>query len=576
MKNMKKLLSFCLSCVLLCAALPFAAAAPPQVAPMLSISKEVVLALRNDSTVWAWGKNYEGAFGNGESPDYVPSRWQPEKNLAPEGIKAVAAGNSHGAALHSDGTVWAWGFRPLLGDLGGYTIEALEQMIGNGTLARSAPVPQQVPGLAQVKALHAGNDYTLALKEDGTVWGWGRNAKGELGDGTQEWRLAPVQVAGLDGVIALDTQTALKSDGTVWVWDYYTGYGLRQLTGLTGITAIARSPATVLALRNDGTVWLWDIATYKTGVGHIDPADWPAPQKIAGLENIVGIDASEGPAPPHYIVLKSDGTVWGWGDNFHGELGTGEKQSEYAAPVQARDIFDVAAIYAGHDSSYAIRSDGVVFVWGLDFSHYVNAADLPEPVPPEKGNDAAESFSLGENPFSQPSAYTVRFRDDFGTGAPGPQMKQKGVPLRLSQTTPTRKDYAFLGWSKNKNAAQPDYLAGGEYTDDAPALFYAVWQPNALRLAKREYTVPYGGTVQIEVLSGVAPYRILSSNPGKLSVDYSTGLVTSHKSFNKRESAIITVNDSRGGVSYVTCTVKVEPTAVQWFLIVVCFGWIWM
>ncbi|MEK7453161.1 MAG: hypothetical protein AAB614_02910, partial [Patescibacteria group bacterium] len=121
---------------------------------------------------------------------------------------AISGGASHSLALKSDGTVWAWGSNAN-GELGDGT-----------TIDKRKPV--QVSGLTGVTAISGGAYFSLALKSDGTVWSWGHNYQGKLGDGTTTTRYTPVQVLGLTGVTAISTKNshslALKSDGTVWSW----------------------------------------------------------------------------------------------------------------------------------------------------------------------------------------------------------------------------------------------------------------------------------------------------------------------------------------------------------------------
>jgi alpha-tubulin suppressor-like RCC1 family protein len=120
-----------------------------------------------------------------------------------------------------------------------------------------------VSGLSDVVAV-AAFWHGLALKRDGTVWGWGSNYSGALGDGTTTERATPVQVAGLSDVVAIDTRygdewsvsphsVALKQDGTVWEWPMVPV----QVAGLTDIVAIAEGGWHSLALKRDGTVWAW-------------------------------------------------------------------------------------------------------------------------------------------------------------------------------------------------------------------------------------------------------------------------------------------------------------------------------
>ncbi|MFP2932743.1 RCC1 domain-containing protein, partial [Pyxidicoccus sp. 3LG] len=120
-----------------------------------------------------------------------------------------AAGNEHSLALKSDGTVWAWG------------VTYYGQMFDHQ--ARTVrPTPTQVPGLTGVVALREGGWHWLALKSDGTVWAWGQNHEGQLGDGTFTPRPTPAQVPGLTGVEVLaaggEHSLALKSDGALWTW----------------------------------------------------------------------------------------------------------------------------------------------------------------------------------------------------------------------------------------------------------------------------------------------------------------------------------------------------------------------
>ncbi|HCM52960.1 TPA: hypothetical protein DIS57_03315, partial [Candidatus Wolfebacteria bacterium] len=127
---------------------------------------------------------------------------------------SIAGGGYHSVALKSDGTVWAWG-RNNYGELGE----------GSG-ISKSTPV--QVSGLSDVIAVSAGGDHALALKSDGTVWAWGYNANGQLGDGTTINKTTPIQIAGLSGVRTVLAGSlhslVLKDDGTVWAWgDNYSG-----------------------------------------------------------------------------------------------------------------------------------------------------------------------------------------------------------------------------------------------------------------------------------------------------------------------------------------------------------------
>ncbi len=166
--------------------------------------------------------------------------------------RRLAAGADHSLLIGSDGSLWAWGSNSS-GQLGDGT-----------TTARTTPTPI----LTGVATLAAGSYHTLALKTDGSLWAWGYNYYGQLGDGTTTNRSTPTQV--LTGVAAIaaggDHTLALKTDGSLWAWGA-NGYGQlgdgtttnrstpKQV--LTGVAAIAAGGDHTLALKTDGSLWAW-------------------------------------------------------------------------------------------------------------------------------------------------------------------------------------------------------------------------------------------------------------------------------------------------------------------------------
>ncbi|MGF7400774.1 S-layer homology domain-containing protein [Thermoanaerobacterium thermosaccharolyticum] len=292
-------------------------------------------------------------------------------------VKAIAAGAYHTVALKNDGTVWAWGFN-YYGEL------------GNGTADKdSHSTPVQVKGISDVKAIAAGMYHTVALKNDGTVWAWGDNEHDQLGNETtkEEYHSTPVQVKGISDVKAITAgngyTVALKNDGTVWAWgDNYFGTTNSsstpvQVKGISDVKAIAAGASYTVVLKNDGTVWAWGVNEYgKLGDGTTNNSFTPV--QVNGISNVKAIAAGA----YHTVVLKNDGTVWTWGYNHYGELGNGTTVDS-STPVQVKGISDVKAIAAGACHTVALKNDGTVWAWGCNYDGELGngtAVDSSTPV----------------------------------------------------------------------------------------------------------------------------------------------------------------------------------------------------
>jgi alpha-tubulin suppressor-like RCC1 family protein len=322
------------------------------------------VALQRDGTAWAWGNNTGGqlgsealSFGNSSVPLQVTGL---------DNVTFVAAGGDHSLAVTSDGTVWAWGTNN-------------NGQLGDGTtIDRSAPV--RVNGLTNVpggvKAVAAGLQYSVALKNDGTVWAWGTNDVGQLGDGTTTNRTAPVQVSGLSGVTALVAGTghalALKNDGSVWAWGANNMGQLGDSTttdrstpvqvtgGMANVRALAAGLVHSLAAKNDGTVWAWGgNEAGQLGDGTITNHSTPI-QVGGGLTGVVSLAAGS----YHSLAVKNDGTVWAWGSNGLGQLGDGTT-TNHSLPIQVSGgMTATREVAAGDQYSLALKSDGSVWAWG--------------------------------------------------------------------------------------------------------------------------------------------------------------------------------------------------------------------
>ncbi|MCL2503163.1 MAG: cell wall-binding repeat-containing protein [Coriobacteriia bacterium] len=361
------------------------------------------LGLKSDGTLWAWGQNSAGQLGDGTTvAKNAPVRignhtdWQ-----------AVATGGSYSLALKADGSLYAWGSNQY-GQLGDGTVGA--------AMGKNAPV--RVGTDNDWTAVAAGNEHSLGLKGDGTLWSWGRNSQGQLGDGTTGNKAVPTQVGADDDWMAVaggNTHSlALKSDGSLWAWGQ-NGSGqlgdgttagksvpTRVGTGMGWETASGYNHT--LALKDGGTLWAWG----NNGSGQLgDGTTGTANNKNAPVLVGTGFSAISAGRSTHSLAIKADGTLYAWGSNGSGQLGDGTNAAK-STPTQVGTGTGWTAVSGGASHSLAIKSDGSLWAWGANTQGQLgdgtNAAKnvptlvdgpplTPDVTPPVSSSDATSSYT---------------------------------------------------------------------------------------------------------------------------------------------------------------------------------------
>ena len=242
---------------------------------------------------------------------------------------SIAAGDYHSIALDDNGTVWGWG------DNG-------SGQLGDGTTT-NRNAPSRMRFVSDVFAVAGGGNHTLALTGDGRVWAWGDNSSGQLGDGTFLLRSQPAPVLQLTGGVAVAA-----------------GYGHS------------------LALKKDGTVWAWgDNSSGQLGDGTTENRNTPKP--VSNLTEVISISAGQ----YHNLALKKDGTLWAWGANTDGQLGDGSFHTR-TVPVQVAGLSHAVFVAAGGYHGLAIQSDQRVWTWGRNWEGQVGDSPydyVAAPVP---------------------------------------------------------------------------------------------------------------------------------------------------------------------------------------------------
>jgi alpha-tubulin suppressor-like RCC1 family protein len=237
-----------------------------------------VCALKQDATVWCWGQGRFGQIGDGSTSN----RLNPVE--VTQDVAQLDIGGHQGCVLKQDESVWCWGYN-LLGGL------------GNGEVTRTpSPRPTRVLNSDGFVELRSGTHHGCGRKADGTVWCWGRNANGQLGDGTRADRSSPVQMLDVDDAIRIAQpgyfmSCVLRADRTMWC----TGENQRgqlgdgtmtdrtrlvQVVGLTNVTEMAEdgTSSSNLARTGDGRFWVWgDNRQFQLGLGHIRDTLTPQP-----------------------------------------------------------------------------------------------------------------------------------------------------------------------------------------------------------------------------------------------------------------------------------------------------------
>lgn len=292
------------------------------------------LALKNDGTVWTWGGG-----GNGYG-------LRAEKLLS--GVAAVAAGSSSSMARKIDGTLWVWGGN----DKG---------QLANGTTdSETHRTPTMVNLGFSFTAMSTSHRHSMVLRTDGTVWGWGANEYGQVGTGSSRQSVVayPTQVKNLTGVRTIAAaghhSLAVKHDGTVWAWgrnfEGELGNGTTvdssvpvQVAGLTNVVQIGGSYQNSIALDAAGRVYTWGHG----GLGEsgrpdptpgYPPLDSLVPELVPGISDVKTISKSS----PSTYAVKHDGSTWAWGDNSVGQLGVNDLSyciyPNYNQPIRCKNV----------------------------------------------------------------------------------------------------------------------------------------------------------------------------------------------------------------------------------------------
>ena len=332
----------------------------------LAFSGDAHTLLRDSSgNLSLMGINSSGQLGAG----YFPDRDSAADIGAPFSASLVRVGEYCSFAVADNGTLWAWGMNDfgVLGTGDRQDIDEPEQVGSAATWRDIALGGNHMRSLHQYVVNEVSSSHALGLRTDGTLWAWGENGSGQLGDASNDDRLSPVQIGtGTDwaAVAAGGTSSwGVKSNGTLWAWGY--NYDGRLGTGdkvstnspvqvgddtdwESIETGVVQGP--VLALKTDGSLWTWTGNPYGAA---------PAPGQLGSETDWKEIDVGAG----HYAAIKDNGSLWCWGSNNSGQVGDGTTTTR-SDPVQVGTDTDWATVSAGVFATMAVKTDGTLWAWG--------------------------------------------------------------------------------------------------------------------------------------------------------------------------------------------------------------------
>lgn len=342
----------------------------------------------------------------------------------PDSFQNVAAGEYSSAGIDANSVLWTWG-------------ENSVGQLGDGTNTdKSIPVTvkDHEDNDFTAAAVSVGKDFTVAIDQDGSVWSWGHNAQGQLGNGNTDSKSTPEKVYDTNGenqlgdikkIAAGDFFTiALTNSGNVLAWgdnrfsklgngssDEYClipSFVLNEVEGLKleGVADIAAGWGYVVALKNDGTVWTWGL-NGEAQLGYTTEDTYgmfPVKVTSSGGADLIAKAISAG--INHTVIIALDDTVWTWGYNSCGKLGIGTDDEKQLLPKQVfyQDgvtPFKAKQVKAGSDSTVAVAEDGTVWTWGSNddglLANLKNYDDIANSnIPSQVKNSDGSNFTLGD------------------------------------------------------------------------------------------------------------------------------------------------------------------------------------
>jgi alpha-tubulin suppressor-like RCC1 family protein len=324
---------------------------PGRVKPQLVNEGDMAVFLAPDGSIWAWGGTEFNLMNVFPKPTVAPI---PQRiGSQADWVQVASGGIEQTVALKNDGSLWAWGWNT-------------EGGAGQGNISKRFVVPTRIGTETDWTQICSGAAHCLALKRDGSLWSWGWNYYGQLGNGSTNNRSVPT-VIGTDRDwcrIMAETfcSVALKSNGTIWGWGHINGRDdltPKQIEAGTNWQAISAHDNTLLAVKTDGTLWLKSV-----------DANGVASEVFSGpITNFSQIGKDTDWTTPYaatdsFFARKSDGSYWAGGQNYFGQLGLRVGMKALPSPRRLPFDFEPWAFAPGDGTTLMLGRDGNLWTWG--------------------------------------------------------------------------------------------------------------------------------------------------------------------------------------------------------------------